>query len=320
MTVSIAPLSREWIYGLVIQPYKEGAERINRAFAGVDFLTLELRPLSLRERVFSLAAGLLLMTPLINSIVWVAMQTFGQPEFLSDPHLPTASEKAAKKIDRAELAPLPPPAPPAPKTTEFYFTEKCGRLSEKCLWKIEEFPDQTLVTKQSDSELVTARYAKEGEIEEYHFLYTDERAEFHIVKEEKALRVNGRIKNEKSERVHQLKEEIPWVQQMTLGMKRFILSSSQKMEFYIVNPRDLSLHKLIAEKKRTEKLDGFGELLRVDVRSPSLFYSLLGMGAKLWYDEMSGELKKMISHADPREHPIIAEFLQSDPSLEQAHP
>ena len=83
--VSLSPLNREWFYALIIQPYKEGVERINLFFSGVNPLTFELHKLTLKERVISLISGILLMVPLINTIVWITMQTFGHPQFLSDP-------------------------------------------------------------------------------------------------------------------------------------------------------------------------------------------------------------------------------------------
>ena len=88
MAAAITPLNREWFYATTIQPFKEGAERINLAFNGVDALSLELRSLSLKERIIRLITGILLMIPLVNTIVWLAMQTFGQPDYLSDSYLP----------------------------------------------------------------------------------------------------------------------------------------------------------------------------------------------------------------------------------------
>ena len=88
MAAAITPLNREWFYATTIQPFKEGAERINLAFNGVDALSLELRSLSLKERIIRLITGILLMIPLVNTIIWIAMQTFGQPDYLSDPYLP----------------------------------------------------------------------------------------------------------------------------------------------------------------------------------------------------------------------------------------
>ena len=88
MVSTLTPLTQEGFYTLVIQPYKEGAERINRFFSGIDDLTLDLRPLPWKERVVSLIAGIALMTPLINTIVWLSMQTFGHPDPLTDPFVP----------------------------------------------------------------------------------------------------------------------------------------------------------------------------------------------------------------------------------------
>ena len=323
MVSAVSPLGRDWIYGLLIQPYKEGSERINRAFAGVDFLTLELRPLSFKERAVSLLTGIVLMTPLINSIVWFAMQTFGAPDSLTDPYIPPEEEPPPPgPLPIAELE-VPPaleevpvalaPSPPLPPTKRFEYMERVGDCEEVCRWKVEEFPDFTSTTKESDAELVICRYAMDGYIQDYHFNYQDHSAEFRVQKEEKVLRAMGKKGDKVEERVHHLKDSIPWIQQLTVGLKPFLDSSDEKLEFCIVNPKDLNVYKLLAEKRKTEHVPGYGDLKRVDVRSGSFFYNLLGLGGKLWFDPLTGELKKMFSSADPREHPMVTEWLQSGP-------
>lgn len=81
------PLNRHLFYSLVVLPYREGAERINQAFAETDFLTLH-QPVSMTKRLFSLLTGFALMIPLFSQMLWIFMRTFGDPDILSDPHLP----------------------------------------------------------------------------------------------------------------------------------------------------------------------------------------------------------------------------------------
>lgn len=67
-----------WLYAYILQPHIEGAERLNRAWTGMDLRTFEPTVLSLKTRLIYLISGLALIIPLIASIVWVFMQTFGQ--------------------------------------------------------------------------------------------------------------------------------------------------------------------------------------------------------------------------------------------------
>src|SRR5579872_5216093 len=89
MVYSIAALSSKDLYTFVVQPYLEGTERLNRAWQGVDFHSLMPAKFSLKERVVFLLSGIcLVFFPLINSIIWLAWKTFGNPETLSDPYIP----------------------------------------------------------------------------------------------------------------------------------------------------------------------------------------------------------------------------------------
>lgn len=76
--------SPDSIYNYLVQPYIEGAERINRAFSGIDDIAFGRPPLSMERRVISLVTGLILMIPLVNTIVWLAAKRFGNPDILSD--------------------------------------------------------------------------------------------------------------------------------------------------------------------------------------------------------------------------------------------
>ena len=84
----LAPLNQESFYALVIQPYKEGAERVNRAFLGKDPLAYNPVRLSWENRIAALILGTALLIPMVNAVIWVAMKTFAHPIPLSDPYMP----------------------------------------------------------------------------------------------------------------------------------------------------------------------------------------------------------------------------------------
>src|SRR5438105_750383 len=95
--MEICPVHERWIHVYVIEPYLKGCELINQAWMGHD-RSLALNPLSLTDRVICWFCGMgLMITPLLNTIIWLAWQTFGNPEKLDDPFCP--------EID------LPPPTP-----------------------------------------------------------------------------------------------------------------------------------------------------------------------------------------------------------------
>ena len=86
MISSLTPATPEWLHQYLIEPYLEGIERLNRAWRGVELYRIKPVALSLKERVISLITGIALtFFPLVNTVIWMAWQTFGTPEILSDP-------------------------------------------------------------------------------------------------------------------------------------------------------------------------------------------------------------------------------------------
>jgi len=87
MIAAINPGNPVWLHTYVLLPFLEGLERFDYAWKGQDPLSFLDIPFSLKERVVLVAKGSLLMLPLINSIIWVAMETFGEPT-LTEPYYP----------------------------------------------------------------------------------------------------------------------------------------------------------------------------------------------------------------------------------------
>ena len=83
---SLRPLSDEALYYYVVVPFIEGAERLNRAWLGVDKRLLSKPELSLQKRSISLLTGAALTFLFLgNILIWNIWQTFGNPDRLSPP-------------------------------------------------------------------------------------------------------------------------------------------------------------------------------------------------------------------------------------------
>jgi|GEM_PF-6739036 hypothetical protein len=75
--------TREWIYTYVAQPVLEGGERLKRAFHGIDFHLFSRPRIGIFDRISYGLIGFVLIIPLLNTITWIFMQTFGEPEHLT---------------------------------------------------------------------------------------------------------------------------------------------------------------------------------------------------------------------------------------------
>ena len=94
--------SQAWIHTYMKQPYWEGFERLRRAVHGVNYHLITEPRISLKERVVSLAVGTLLVIPLVNTIVWVAMQVFSEPEKLGPPFIPKGKIPSEPKFEKED--------------------------------------------------------------------------------------------------------------------------------------------------------------------------------------------------------------------------
>src|SRR3989344_5738573 len=140
--MNIYPVDRFWIHTYVLEPYAQGCELINRAWNGIGS-SLEQNRLSLRDRIVCWIQGITLMLPLLNTIIWLAWQTFGQPEKLADPFCPETTS--------------PPPLfiPPLNhiirrpsnegKVEQFAFIETTNAHPICAQWTIETFPDNSIL-------------------------------------------------------------------------------------------------------------------------------------------------------------------------------
>lgn len=89
MIQTINPFTPFFVHTYIKTPFREGVARIQAAKEGVDLLAFneqgEKPKISLVDRVISLATGLFLAFPLVGTIVWIAMKTFGHPRDFAPP-------------------------------------------------------------------------------------------------------------------------------------------------------------------------------------------------------------------------------------------
>lgn len=87
--------------------------------------------------------------------------------------------------------------------------------------------------------------------------------------------------------------EHPWIQEFDFAFKPFILSPNQSLTFYILQPRDLKKHEMIATKKEMERLQIDGKTYETQKVLITLtgFYRRFWNG-QLWFDAKTGDLIK----------------------------
>ncbi len=301
--MEICPVNREWIHTYVFEPYLQGAALIKRAWKGVDFLSLERTPLSLKERLISLLTGLALMIPLINTIIWLAWQTFGNPEKLFDPYSLETKLPPPRPIPLPAIQPLVPLTLPngEPVPTESFAYNETGKTSIiRTNWKVQQYPNMIVADEYCNEHSSTSRYDHDWRIQEYHYQSDEDSVDLWLIDPKNIRAQIVSDGGDPVDKLLELKEDIPWIQQPTLGFKNFIRSPETQMYFYGVlctnplkyvpfAPRPPQLVKAIAKKVGEETLPGYGKLVKVEVESVEGWTSYLPKG-ELLFDPRSGAL------------------------------
>lgn len=316
----ICPIDREWIHTYLLAPYLQGVEMMNRAWSGVNFYSLTLPSLSLKERVISWLTGVVLLLPLINCIIWIAWQTFGKPVILFTSYCPEGAASSPsiaypqpnRQASHVALPPplqMPPAAPGEARPTELFSYNETGKNSLiRTNWKIEHHPHLIVAQQYCDEYSSVSIYKPDWTLSEFHNETIEGRKKVDIwLTDSKHMRVCIDKNNNEPpiDKIFELTESIPWIQQPTVGFKNFILSHDTEMSFYGVipenpikffpfwGPKPPWLMKGIAKKVGLEEVLGQGKLMKVEVTSTWGFPYNLFKG-EVWFDPATGVLRKFI--------------------------
>ncbi len=208
---------------VIYEPYLEGASRINRAIENVPLSHEPSSKNTLLSHVWTVLIGISLMVPIINSVIWICMQRFGE------------QERPAPE----EVIPLAPSEPAAHTYTLQYET----RENDHCHpidWTICSDQNGHCVTKQEGP--CSTRTSFDANWVQTKHSITTPRNTITIEKRGDSLFVTT------------VKEfniaDHPWIQQPAFGLRPFIHSSEQTMVCYNINLESLELRMCLAEKQK----------------------------------------------------------------------
>jgi hypothetical protein len=88
--MQIAPVDPQWIHTYLLEPCLLGCERLNRVWGEINFNSSKKNSPPLRERIVLWIEGMAILSPIINTIIWITWKTFGDldPKNLIDPFCP----------------------------------------------------------------------------------------------------------------------------------------------------------------------------------------------------------------------------------------
>jgi hypothetical protein len=104
-----------------------------------------------------------------------------------------------------------------------------------------------------------------------------------------------------------------WVQEFDFSLKPYVLSKANDFKFSIVNPKDLSLHNMIASKQGLDQIDINGKQFTAQkVKITLCGFKKMFWHADLWFDQKTGDLLRYEANDGPNTPMRIITFLSKE--------
>ncbi len=175
-------------------------------------------------------------------------------------------------------------------------------------WNVEQQEDKLVIQGESRDSTTLIHCSKEYHFENYVNSSKDETEKFTYKKDRDQLIVSSNRNGKIKEKSYDLKHTA-WVQDFGFGLKPFLASSHDEFFFYIINPKDLKLNKMVATKEKIEPQKfGDKEYLTQKVKiTLDGFYSRFWK-AELWFDTKTNQLLRYKANEGPSTPTTIITF------------
>ena len=192
----------------------------------------------------------------------------------------------------------------------YTYDEYIGKTKFQTTWTVEKKDDKILIEGEEKNAITKLICKPSFEIENYSFEIKDEKTNYEISKDKNILHLKGLSKNKKIEKKFNIKNT-PWIQQLSFGLIPFMASKKKSLKFYIVNPRDFSLIKMVVKKQNLETLsikDKKYKAQKIKVTLPGI--KKFFWKAYLYFDTETNDFLKYVGNTGPNT-PIKTTLLNS---------
>lgn len=179
-----------------------------------------------------------------------------------------------------------------------HYQSTTGRAVTTIDWEVAEEEEFIHLHGLSSKGSVTMTCAKGFHLQKYEEVISSKHS-WKISKEGVCLIIESDVDGK-----HKLKSfkvgETPWVQDFKFGLQEFLASDKRKFSFYIVNPKDLDVHEMIAVKEVEESVDVEGKVYETQkVKITLTGFKKSFWKAQVWYDRQTHVLVKYRANEGP---------------------
>ena len=165
-------------------------------------------------------------------------------------------------------------------------------------WEIDEDDKNLELIGKDNTSITTLKCSKDFEISKFTYKSKIDPTEYVFSINKNVLIAKGKVNNKTLSKQYSINS--PWIQQFGFGLKSFILSKHSSLRFYLINPEDFSIQKMIASKERIESITINEKTYQTQKINVTLqgFKSMFWK-AKLWFDSKTGDLLKYVANKGP---------------------
>ncbi len=185
------------------------------------------------------------------------------------------------------------------KTTYIYEKKKEGK-SHKTTWVIEKKEKTFYIEGTSGGGKTSIVFSYPMDTHHFSFESYDKKNKYSILRKGSYLIAKFKNQTRKIEKKFKIGKHL-WLQEFDFSFRSFILSKIFSFKFYIIHPKKLSLHHMIATKeKKLEDIKINNKHFRaVKVKVTLTGFKKIFWKAELWFEKETGDLLKYVANEGP---------------------
>lgn len=181
----------------------------------------------------------------------------------------------------------------------YVYNKVVGNYQSQSTWTVREEENQLHIEGKSLSGQTIIISSTDRHTKSFTYQSKNGRNDYKIYRDGPYLVAMGTIGGQPMQRSYNIRHRL-WMQEFDFSLKPFILSQERAIKFYIIHPKKLSMHHMVAKKQRQEELLLNGTRhSTIKVKVSLTGFKGMFWSAKLWFDRNSGDLLKYVANEGP---------------------
>lgn len=159
----------------------------------------------------------------------------------------------------------------------FIYKETTGKTSINSKWRVISQDEGYSIIAENSHEYHRVLCNQDFATISWEYKNTGLKTELLAKRDGDRLIVNGRFKNKQINEEYEI-DHLPWFEFVEVSLSGFVQSEEEKIEFWILQPNNLKLYKMVAIKQNTETIN----LNDQDVEALQIRVTLPGLASLFW--------------------------------------